>query len=301
MVRSVSNIVLCLALAAAAPLGGCATTRATSQLNYSDRARRAYEEAMELFNAGDMQEAGDAFRRVRREFGLSRWAWLAELRLADVEFRQEHYSQAITAYRSWIRYHPTQPEVPYAHFMIARCYFQEIPDEWALVPPSWERDQSSTHDAEEQFQHFLDDYPNSEYAPEARRYLARTRELLARHEIHVAQFYRSRGQHEAAISRLQDVLETYRGSGLEAEALLRIGETYLEMGRRPDAREAFQTLVRDFPRSGYVPSARRYLAFLGTSPSPPGARPPGVPAGAQPQAQQKESPARVPSPRGDGG
>jgi outer membrane protein assembly factor BamD len=265
MKPSARSAILVLALAVPPALAACATTPVRSNLNYADRARRDYEAAMELFEGGDYVEATERFQQVRREYGLSRWAWLAELRLADIDFRQEKYSSAITAYRSWIRYHPTQPEVVYAHFMIAKSYFAEIPTDWALVPASWERDQSSTHDAEDALQRFLQDYGSSQYAAEARELLRRTRELLARAEIHIAEFYLSRERPEAAISRLRGVLETYAGSGLEPEALLKIGETYLQMGRRAEAREAFTGLVNQYPRSGHAEAARRYLRFLGAS------------------------------------
>lgn len=244
-------------------VAGCASTPVRSHLTYADRARREYEAAMELYNAGDYLEASERFQRLRREFGLSRWAWLAELRLADIDFKQEKYSSAITGYRSWIRYHPTQPEVVYAHYMIARCYFAEIPNDWFVAPASWERDQSPAHDAEEALEQFLRDYGDSRYAPEARQYLRRTRELLARAEIHIAEYYLSREHFEAGISRLREVVERYQGSGLEPEALLKIGETYLRMGRRSEARDSFATILASYPRSGHAEAARRYLQFLG--------------------------------------
>jgi outer membrane protein assembly factor BamD len=243
-------------------------------LNYGDRAHSEYEAAMEQFDGGDLLGAAESFRRIRREYGLSRWAWLAELRLADTDFRTEKYAEAIQGYRSWIRYHPTQPEVDYAHYMIARSYFAQIPNDWVLVPASWERDQSSTHDAEDSLQRFVRDYEQSRYVTEARDYLRRTRELLARHEISVAEFYLGRNRPEAAIMRLQTVVETYADSGLEPEALLKMGEVYLLMGRRGEARATFNTIVTRFQRSSFVDAARRYLSFIGNVPAtPPSAAP----------------------------
>src|SRR5262249_51173287 len=155
--------------------------------------------------------AEEKFRTIRRQYSLSNWGWLAELRLADIEFRRENWAQAIQSYRSFVRYHPNHAEVPYASFMIAKCYFSEIPNEWFLVPESWQRDQSSTHDAEEHLQRFLSGHGQSRYASEARELLRRTRELLARAEIHVADFYIAHDHPDAAISRLRSVLEAYAG------------------------------------------------------------------------------------------
>jgi outer membrane protein assembly factor BamD len=253
---------------------GCVTQAPRANLNYGDRAHSEYDAAKEQFDGGDLLGAADAFRRIRREYGLSRWAWLAELRLADIDFRTEKYAEAIQGYRSWIRYHPTQPEIDYAHYMIARAYFAQIPNDWALVPASWERDQSSTHDAEDALQRFVRDYEHSQYITAARDYLRRTRELLARHEISVAEYYLSRNRPDAAIMRLQTVVETYPDSGLEPEALLKMGEVYLLMGRRSEARATFNTIVSRFTRSSFVDAARRYLSFIGNvPPAPPSAAP----------------------------
>lgn len=250
-------------LGAAPLLGSCAAARTRNNLSYADRARREYEAANELYTNGDLLDALERFQRVKRDYGLSRWGWLAELRVADIEVRQEHFTQAIAAYRTWLRYHPTQPEVSYAHFQIARCHYLQIPNDWFLIPASWERDDSTAHDALEEFQNFVRDYPDSEQAAEARTLLQRVRELLARQELHIGDFYRSRERWDAAASRYRTVLEEFQGSGLEAEALVRIGETFLAAGRRYEARENFEATVRNHGSSGWATSARNYLRHMG--------------------------------------
>jgi hypothetical protein len=116
--------------------------------------------------------------RVKREFGVSRWGWLAELRLADIDFRTEKYPEAVSSFRSWIRYHPTQPEVTYARFMIAKSHFMQIPQDWLLVPSAWERDLGTALDAQDSLRAFLRDNGQSEYGAEARRLLQQTRAVL---------------------------------------------------------------------------------------------------------------------------
>jgi outer membrane protein assembly factor BamD len=55
------------------------------------------------------------------------------------------------------------------------------------------------------------------------------------------------------------------GSGLEPEALLLLGETYLKMKKPPEAKEAFEAIVRDYPQSPIVEQAKNYLGFIGTA------------------------------------
>ena len=87
--------VLPLVLALVAPLagsvGGCAGERkeyGNGILQYSENARRAYDDALVLFKDKDWQEAATAFREVRRKFAFSEQAPLAQLRLADIEYEQ---------------------------------------------------------------------------------------------------------------------------------------------------------------------------------------------------------------------
>jgi outer membrane protein assembly factor BamD len=259
---------IALALLAAVP--ACAGAQAPrAALHYSDEAHAAYESAMERFRDEEWPEATAAFRAVQHDYSASRYASLAELRLADVLFRQETYTEALAAYRAWLRYHPSSDESVHAHFMIARCYVEQMPDDWFLVPPSYERDLSSVHDAEGALARFIRDYPEATELPEARRLLGQVRLLLARHEFYVAEFYVTRERYPAAITRLLGVIGNYEGSGLEPRALLQLGELYLRTDRQPEARGAFQALLEAYPRSPEVEAARRYLARVGPGASVP--------------------------------
>jgi outer membrane protein assembly factor BamD len=251
--------------ALASALSGCATAPPPSPgtTRYTDEAETRYAAAMQLYEAESWPEATEAFRAVRQDYSVSRFAVLAELRLADIDFKQERYAEALSAYRAWLRYHASQSEAPYARFMIARCHYAQMPDDWLLVPASWERDQSSVHDAMTSLERYVRDYPEARDTPEARRMLRHTRELLARHEMYVADFYASRDRYNASVSRLLGVLRNYRDSGMEPQALLQLGEIYLRMGRRGEARGAFERLIEAHADSAEVQAARAHLGRLG--------------------------------------
>ena len=158
-----------IALALLSSVSACAGTQsARGSLHYSDEAQAAYKRGMDRFRDEEWPEATEAFRAVQREYSASRYATLAELRLADVMFRQETYTEALAAYRAWLRYHPSSDESVHAHFMIAHCYVKQMPDDWLLVPPSFERDLSSVHDAEGALSRFIRDYPEVSQLVEAR-------------------------------------------------------------------------------------------------------------------------------------
>ena len=86
--------------------------------------------------------------------------------------------------------------------------------------------------------------------------------LLAAHEMYVARFY-LRGDHPvAAIGRLRTLITTYPTSGYEPEALLLLGETYLDLRDPEQAKRAFQEIAQRYPKSKFLPDAKRHLAQL---------------------------------------
>ena len=278
--------VLTTALLSAALVAGCggATSEAeddtSSALRYGRDARAAYERALLEFRQDDCLEADPIFRNVRRNYPYSRYAALAELRIADCKFNESEYAESIAAYRQFVRFRPSHTQVPYARFRIAASYYEQIPSEWLLSPPTHERDQNSTEQALRQLRRFILDYPDDENVAEARDMIAEALRLLAEHELYVARFYRSQDAHPAVVRRLQTLLSSYEGSGLEAEALLMLGETYLEMEEPDRARQAFEELVTRFPESDEAGDAQDELRELAVAPAPsgPSAEPGETPA-----------------------
>jgi outer membrane protein assembly factor BamD len=257
--RIVLGATLSLAILAAA---GCAGTTKMGALNYGDKARKAYAEALDDFFDGECLQAEPAFRNVRRLYPYTRFAALAELRVADCMYKDGKYAEAIQAYEQFVRYRPSHVEVPYARFMVAQCHYDQIPSDWFMTPPTYEREQRSTHDALRLLRRFIVDFPNDPLVSKAQHMANRAIRLLAAHELYVARFY-LRGDHPiAAIGRLRTLITTYPTSGYEPEALLILGETYLDLRDSDQAKRAFQEIALRFPNSKFLPSAQRHLAQL---------------------------------------
>lgn len=228
-------------------------------LSYGQNARRAYVEALEEFYDDDCFEAEPLLREVRRQFPYSRFAALAELRVADCKFNEGHYIEAIEAYNQFVRYHPSHLEVPYARYMAARAHFEQIPSEWLLSPPTYERDQYYVQQSLRLFRRFILDFPEDPLVPPARRYAYEAIELLSAHELYVARFYFDRDHPDAAVGRLRTLLKSYPGCSLEPQALYLLGESYLQLRDDALARRAFQEVIARFPNDDYAQRARDSL------------------------------------------
>lgn len=208
---------------------GCASqqTEPVSAQKYTENARRAYEAAMDEFNDRAWDNATSMLEQVKREYSYSRYARLAELRLADIDYEQQKYPEAATAYRTFVHDHPNDNDAGYARFRVCKALFEQT-GESVLLPPLEERDLAAANDAYTALQSFIADYPLYERRPEADYMLEFVTGLLARHELYVARFYLNQDMFEPAIDRVQYALKHFQVSGLEPEALVLLGETRLK-------------------------------------------------------------------------
>ena len=234
-----------------------------STLEPDDDARSGYERALLSFRRGDCLSAEPTFQEIRREFPYSRFAALSELRIGDCQFKNEKYPEAIQTYRQFVRIRPSHKEIPYARFRIAEAYYNQIPGGWFMTPPPHERDQSAARDALIQLRRFVVDYPDDQRVPDANKLMEKCMSLLAAHELYVARFYLQRDAYRGVISRLKGLITSYPGSGVEAQALLLLGQVYLETKEVEAARDALSEVVQRFPDSAEAKRARTLLGKIG--------------------------------------
>jgi outer membrane protein assembly factor BamD len=253
---------LLMALAATCVAGCAATHKTTKRLSYGDNARVAYSRALEKFYDNNCLEAEPLMRNVRREYPYSRFAALADLRVADCNFKEGKYSEAIEGYNQFVRYRPSHSEVPYARFQAARANFEQIPSEWLLSPPAHERDLHFADESVRLLRRMILDFPDDPLVPRAQRLVERAIKLLAAHELYVASFYFDRDHPRAAAGRLNTLLRSYPGTGLDAQALYLLGESYLKMHDPASARRAFEQLIARHPQDAYSKKARGRLSGL---------------------------------------
>jgi outer membrane protein assembly factor BamD len=261
MLKNVATLALAGLLAGALP--ACAEQKpAESPFHYTENAKRAYERALTAFFDHDWEYATQLMQEVKRKYGYSRYARLAELRLADIAYHQEKYAEAVGMYKSFVADYPNDPEISYARYKIAKSEFVQSGAS-ILLPPLEERDLSNVRDAHVALRALLADYPTSNHAPELEFMLQVVTGLLTRHELYVARFYLNRDNFDAAVARCVYALRTYQDSGLEPEALVLLGETYLKKKDPDKARLTFELVLAKFPESAFVVPAKNFLARMG--------------------------------------
>jgi outer membrane protein assembly factor BamD len=234
---------------------------------FQSNAEQAYNKALQKFFAGDYLAAITVMEDVKREFPGTRVARLAQLRIADSHYHQDAFPEAITSYREFLRDFPSDEEVPYARYRVILCLF-ESRGESITAPPLEERDLANIRDADRAIVDFQRDYPDYKENERIRYMQLWVRGMLARHDLYVARYYLERQNWDAALSRAEYALATYRDTGLEPEALVLVGETHLRRGNSAEARAAFEAVLERYPKSPFCEPSRKFLAFIDDSSSP---------------------------------
>jgi outer membrane protein assembly factor BamD len=254
-----------LAAGSAACGGSVRDNGTTAHVEYSVSAQQNYERGMKKLQDESWIEAVRFFQFVKSRFPYSKFAVLADLRLADAALGAESYLEAIDQYKVFIKFHPTHEMVEngYAAYKIGDAYFHMLPDEWFLAPPAFEKDQTSAHDASRELQNVIKNYASSPYAKKAKDLYDKTARLLAAHEYYVAEFYWKRNQPMGTVLRLRNLLKNYPGVGYDESSLYLLGQAYVKIGKKDDAKKSLQTLIERYPKSDKAGDAKQMISGLG--------------------------------------
>jgi len=146
--------------------------------------------------------AVDKYRLIKNKYPYSKYALDAQLRLADVYFMQESYTEAALAYESFRDLHPKHEKVAYAMFRAGESYYKDIPEPLA-------RDLTPANKAIDAFNDFIHRFPADPNAEKAKTELGDCRRLLAEKELYIANFYYNRNFFDSAKGRFKKVIELY--------------------------------------------------------------------------------------------
>ena len=83
-----------------------------------------YTEAIEALKTGDAYFAAKKFREAESLFPQSTWAAKASLMSGYADYSRNAYSSSIFALERHIKNYPADRNIPYAHYLIAICYFE---------------------------------------------------------------------------------------------------------------------------------------------------------------------------------
>ncbi|MEL6687391.1 MAG: outer membrane protein assembly factor BamD [Pseudomonadota bacterium] len=253
-----SLVALCLAslLCACSTLGIGSDRR--ERLAYIERpAELIYNEAVDRLERGRWDEAKLFFEEVERQHPFSEWARRALLMSSYASYRAADYEDSITTAQRYIGLHPGSESTPYAYYLIAINYYDQIYDVG--------RDQETTVNASSALQQVIRRFPDSDYARDARLKLELTQDHLAGKEMSVGRFYLRQNQPLAAIIRFKNVVRDYDTTSQVEEAMHRMVEAYVTLGIIPEAKKVGSVLGYNYPGSEWYENSYDLLEEYGVN------------------------------------
>ena len=210
-----------------------------------------YEEAVEVLKKGDAYYAAKKFKEAETLLPQSEWAAKSSLMAAYSHYSRNAYSKSIFLLERHINNYPADRNIPYAHYLIAICYFEQILDEKKDLKPLLK--------AKEKFEYILSAYPETDYATDARFKVDLIVDQLAAKEMSIARYYMKTKKWIPAINRLKVVVEKYDRTVFIEEALHRLVEVYYTIGLTEEAKKAAQILGYNYGSSQWY--ERSYKVF----------------------------------------
>jgi outer membrane protein assembly factor BamD len=242
MLKLTRPVALVLAGAVILPAAGCARNQAETDTAYVARdVNTLYSLAQRQLQRGSHEKAAELFSEVERQHPYSVWARRAQLMSAFAYYVAGKHTEAVSAAQRFLSIHPGNKDAPYAHYLIAMSYYDQIEDVT--------RDQAISQQAADAFGELIRRYPESRYAADARLKLDVINDHLAGKEMEVGRFYQRSGRWLAAATRFRTVIDKYQTTSHTPEALHRLVETYLTLGIPQEAQKAASVLGANYPGS----------------------------------------------------
>jgi outer membrane protein assembly factor BamD len=174
-------------------------------------AHELVQEGMESYKKGNYTAAITSFEQLKDWYPFSKYAILAELKIADAHYHLGQYAEAVMAYEEFEQLHPRNEAAPYVIYQTGRCYYDQI--------DTIDRDQTPAKKALDIFQRLNRQHPADPYAQQARIHSIKCLQSITGHELYVGKFYFKSKHYKAALNRFTAVVTQYPDVGAHHQAL----------------------------------------------------------------------------------
>src|SRR5208282_5761463 len=183
----------------------------------------------------------------------------------QLNFATKEYKAAIENYQQVIDKFPFSPYAEDAEMKIGLAYYQQKDyaeaigslDDFQRMHPT-----SKNLEALKRFQELEQRFPEGDFAELAHDKVLVCREMLARNEMIVGNYYYKRANFRAAESRFAELMQKYPETPVAPDALFELGISLEKEGKRYSAAQAFAAVKKHFPNSNYAKKAQAELAKL---------------------------------------
>ena len=208
-----------------------------------------YTEAQRDIKRNELADAIEKLQLMEKLYPFGEYSISAQLSLIYAQYAFKELASASAAANRFVRLHPNHRHVDYAYYMKGLI---EFPQAATYLQRAFDVDLSKRDVglANASFNHFstlVNRFPKSEYAPDAIKRMEFLRNLLARHEIHVANYYLERKAYLAAANRGRYVIENFQTTPAVPDALAVMAQGYYKMNMLELVENSIKVLRENYP------------------------------------------------------
>ena len=197
-----------------------------------------FQEAEGYMQKKKYKDAAKTYSRIYFQDPGSEDAAKAELSEARALYEANKYYDAVDVIDDFLHLHPKHMDSAYALHLKALCYYMMIPNVY--------REQGVSQKAMDVLSEVITQYPETEYAKDAKEKFVFVQNHLAGKEMEIGRLYIRKYNPMAAISRFQNVLKKYETSVHTPEALYRLSAAHLMLGLDQEAQKYKDALMEKY-------------------------------------------------------
>jgi outer membrane protein assembly factor BamD len=210
---------------------------------------KLYLAAKEALDVGSCHGAIEHYQRLQTRYPFGPYAAQAQLELAYCYYKSEDSPAALASVDRFLQLNPTHPHMDYAYYLRGLINFnigRGLTTRIIGRDPS-QRDPGAALRSFKDFAGLVQEFPKSRYVDDAELRMRHLRNILAQHEVNVANFYMRVGAFVAAANRARNVVENFQQTPAMPEALVLLAKSYkvLEMNELSD--DALRVLELNYP------------------------------------------------------
>lgn len=231
------------------PLYACSTNAALeSELGLLEE-KELYNRARLRMRSGNFIGSTEMFRALLQRFPFGRYAEQTQVDIVYTLFMSYQVEEARSEAERFLRLYPQHQNADYARFLLAYSAFHrdDSVSAKAFRMNHARRDVSKVRESFEELSSFLQQHSDSPYSSLVRGRMVQLKEIMAYHELWVADFYIRRGVYIAAVQRANWMLKHIQGTSATPWALAMMAVTYRKMDLPEEAEASMKLLRASFP------------------------------------------------------
>ncbi len=239
-------------------LVGCASKEKNEFAGWS--VDKLYTEGRDQMNAGDYTRSALLLEATIAQYPFSIQATQAQLELPYVYWKDESRLKALAAADRFITLNGSHPQLDYMYYLKGIINYN---NNTGFIKTLLTRDVGSNAsdpraatEAFNAFKTLVTKFPESRYAPDARKRMVQLVNTLSQQQLRIAEYYYDRGAYLAAINRAQGILKNFDGTISTENALIIMMQSYDKLGMNDLRDDTRKVLLTNFPNSKGVLDVR---------------------------------------------